>query len=117
VNDKTDRIRKKAHEIWESEGRPHGRHDYHWDEASRQIESEDAALVKPKRAASAKAATAAKAKAPAKPKAAEKPKDSVKPKTAGKPAVKAEERPAAKADAKIETKPAAKAARARKPKA
>ncbi|MGI3902049.1 MAG: DUF2934 domain-containing protein [Janthinobacterium lividum] len=28
-----DRIAKKAYEIWESEGRPHGRDQLHWDEA------------------------------------------------------------------------------------
>lgn len=28
-----DRIRLKAYQIWESEGRPHGRAEFHWDEA------------------------------------------------------------------------------------
>lgn len=25
-----DRIRQRAHEIWEREGRPEGRHEVHW---------------------------------------------------------------------------------------
>ncbi|RIY03241.1 DUF2934 domain-containing protein [Aureimonas flava] len=28
-----DRVRRKAHEIWESEGRPDGRSDSHWQQA------------------------------------------------------------------------------------
>ncbi len=36
------RIRAKAHEIWESEGRPHGRHQEHWDEAREIVALEDA---------------------------------------------------------------------------
>ena len=28
--DATDLIRRRAYEIWESEGRPHGRHVVHW---------------------------------------------------------------------------------------
>lgn len=35
-------IRKRAHEIWEGEGRPHGRHEEHWrraaDEVAREVE-------------------------------------------------------------------------------
>ncbi|WP_442981305.1 DUF2934 domain-containing protein [Rhizobium sp. S152] len=30
MDDKRDKIRERAHEIWESEGRPHGAHDEHW---------------------------------------------------------------------------------------
>lgn len=33
TNERDDRIRRRAHEIWESEGRPHGRHDDHWHRA------------------------------------------------------------------------------------
>jgi len=32
--DRQDRIRQKAHEIWEREGRPEGRDREHWDMAS-----------------------------------------------------------------------------------
>ncbi len=30
-------IRERAHAIWEQEGRPEGRHDEHWQQASREI--------------------------------------------------------------------------------
>lgn len=36
-----ERIRRKAHEIWESEGRPHGRAEMHWDQAKEIIAIED----------------------------------------------------------------------------
>ena len=35
-----DRIQRRAHEIWEREGRPDGRHEEHWAQARRQIEAE-----------------------------------------------------------------------------
>ena len=38
-----DRIQKRAHEIWEREGRPHGRDEHHWHLAAREIEREDSA--------------------------------------------------------------------------
>ena len=38
-----DRIRIRAYEIWQREGRPEGRHDQHWAEATREIEQEDSA--------------------------------------------------------------------------
>jgi Protein of unknown function (DUF2934) len=33
-----DRIRQRAYEIWEQEGRPEGRHDQHWAQAQRELE-------------------------------------------------------------------------------
>ena len=36
-----DRISRKAHELWESEGRPHGRDQVHWDEAKEIVALED----------------------------------------------------------------------------
>jgi hypothetical protein len=36
-----ERIAKKAHELWEAEGRPHGRDQIHWDEAKEIIAIED----------------------------------------------------------------------------
>ncbi|MCW6506843.1 DUF2934 domain-containing protein [Lichenifustis flavocetrariae] len=36
-----DRISKKAHELWEAEGRPHGRDQDHWDQAREIIAIED----------------------------------------------------------------------------
>ncbi len=35
-----ERIRRRAHEIWEGEGRPEGRDGEHWAQASREIEAE-----------------------------------------------------------------------------
>lgn len=37
-----ERIKQRAYEIWESEGRPEGEHDRHWHQAVRQIDEEDA---------------------------------------------------------------------------
>ena len=39
--DKEQRVRMRAHEIWERHGRPDGRHDEHWQQAEREIEMED----------------------------------------------------------------------------
>lgn len=36
-----ERIRIRAHEIWERQGRPEGRHEEHWLQAVREIEMED----------------------------------------------------------------------------
>ncbi|PZQ50341.1 MAG: hypothetical protein DI556_07220 [Rhodovulum sulfidophilum] len=36
-----DRIRARAHEIWEREGRPEGAAARHWDEARLEIEAEE----------------------------------------------------------------------------
>jgi hypothetical protein len=36
------RIRQRAYEIWESEGKPHGRDDEHWRRAEADIEKEGA---------------------------------------------------------------------------
>jgi hypothetical protein len=40
-----ERIRGRAHEIWESEGRPEGRHEEHWTRARREIEAVDGGSV------------------------------------------------------------------------
>jgi hypothetical protein len=36
-----DRLRQRAYEIWEREGRPEGRHEEHWVQAHREIEAEE----------------------------------------------------------------------------
>lgn len=50
-------IRKRAHQIWEDEGRPHGKHEEHWRRARSEMhgledlpktDSERKAPVKPK---------------------------------------------------------------------
>lgn len=38
--DTEKRIRERAHEIWEAEGRPHGRHEEHWRLAREQVAGE-----------------------------------------------------------------------------
>lgn len=65
TDDRQDRIRQRAHEIWEQAGRPEGAHQEHWDQAAAEV---DGAAAKPKKAA--KKAVAKPAKADAKPKAA-----------------------------------------------
>lgn len=36
-----ERIRARAHEIWEREGNPLGREQAHWEEATQEIDAED----------------------------------------------------------------------------
>jgi len=38
--DREDRIRQRAHEIWESEGRPEGKAQEHWDRAGQDLDHE-----------------------------------------------------------------------------
>ncbi len=37
-SDREARIRRRAHQIWEREGRPDGHHDRHWHQAVREID-------------------------------------------------------------------------------
>ena len=41
--DREDRIRQRAHEMWEAEGRPEGQADRHWSRAAEDLDREDAA--------------------------------------------------------------------------
>jgi hypothetical protein len=42
MNDNREqRIRERAHQIWEREGRPEGKEQSHWEHASREIYEED----------------------------------------------------------------------------
>ncbi len=51
IDDRHDRIRVRAHAIWEAQGRPHGADRQHWDQATREIDAEDTASSgKPSRA-------------------------------------------------------------------
>ncbi len=45
--DRTERIRQRAHEIWEREGRPEGRQEAHWEEACRDIEAAEGGAEHP----------------------------------------------------------------------
>ncbi|RAZ87073.1 DUF2934 domain-containing protein [Mesorhizobium hawassense] len=76
TDDRHERIRQRAHEIWEQAGRPEGAHMEHWDQATAEVDAAGKPKAKsPKKAAAAKvekpkAAKAEKpAKAPAKAKA------------------------------------------------
>lgn len=75
ISELEDRIRERAHKIWESEGRPADRAEVHWSMARAEIaavQSPDSAPAKRKVAAAAapkaektsKAKTAPKAKTP-----------------------------------------------------
>ncbi len=37
---RAERVRRRAHDIWEREGRPHGRHDEHWGQAEAEVDDE-----------------------------------------------------------------------------
>jgi hypothetical protein len=76
TDDRHERIRQRAHEIWEQAGRPEGAHMDHWDQAAAEVDAaskpkakspKKAAADKPKAAKVEKPAKApAKAKSPAK---------------------------------------------------
>ena len=65
TDDRHERIRQRAHAIWEKAGQPEGAHQQHWDQATAEIDG-----AKPKAKAAAKKPAAAKV---SKPKAAPKP--------------------------------------------
>ncbi|PBB18360.1 DUF2934 domain-containing protein [Mesorhizobium sp. WSM4313] len=69
TDDRHERIRQRAHEIWEQAGRPEGAHKEHWDQATAEVDAAGKPKAKsPKKAAAAKAdkPKAAKAEKPAK---------------------------------------------------
>jgi hypothetical protein len=43
ADSRDERIRRRAYEIWDREGRTHGRHDEHWHQAAAEIDAEDRA--------------------------------------------------------------------------
>ncbi len=43
AGDREGRVRGRAHEIWEQEGRPTGQEKRHWDQASSEIDIEEVA--------------------------------------------------------------------------
>jgi hypothetical protein len=67
-SDKEARIRERAHEIWVSEGRPHGRDAEHWQKAEAEIAAESGAVAD-RAAAGSKPRTEAPGPAPAAPSA------------------------------------------------
>ncbi|MBI6895401.1 DUF2934 domain-containing protein [Pseudomonas putida] len=82
------RIREFAYQIWESEGKPEGREEEHWDKARKLAEAEALAPKAPPRKK-----TAAKPKPPADPKVAALP--GVKPAAAAKKPRAAAKKPTA----------------------
>ncbi|ALJ37196.1 DUF2934 domain-containing protein [Azospirillum brasilense] len=38
--DRAERVRRRAHDIWERDGRPDGRHDEHWAQAEAEVDDE-----------------------------------------------------------------------------
>ena len=78
ITELEDRIRERAHRIWESEGRPGDRAEAHWSMASAEIAAGDRARRRPaprregrcgRRAQVEKTEKAPRAKAAAKPRA------------------------------------------------
>jgi hypothetical protein len=59
TDDRQERIRQRAHAIWEQAGRPNGAHQQHWDQATAEIDGEEskpkAKAARPKKPAAAKA--------------------------------------------------------------
>ncbi len=43
ARDRDARVRERAHEIWEKEGQPDGAERRHWEQASREIDQQEAA--------------------------------------------------------------------------
>ncbi|CAN7621307.1 DUF2934 domain-containing protein [Mesorhizobium sp. LjRoot246] len=76
ADDRQERIRNRAHQIWLQEGQPAGHHERHWHQAAADVDKEDAAG----KSAAKKPAGAGKAKAA--PKAAKPAAKASKPKKA-----------------------------------
>ncbi|MDB5526763.1 MAG: hypothetical protein JWM58_4526 [Rhizobium sp.] len=45
LDEKEDRIKSEAYHRWEREGRPHGEHDRHWQEATKALETGEASDI------------------------------------------------------------------------
>ena len=72
-DDRHELIRARAHQIWEAEGSPEGRHDQHWAQAEQEIAEASAAP--------AETMPAAKPAAPKRATKAAEPKPAAKPRT------------------------------------
>jgi hypothetical protein len=49
-SERQKRIEERAYALWEAEGRPHGKHEDHWQRATQEIAAEEAAVTGTKRA-------------------------------------------------------------------
>lgn len=63
TNDRQERIRNRAHQIWLQEGQPAGQHERHWHQATADVGEEDAAGMSTAKKPARKAVGAGKAKA------------------------------------------------------
>lgn len=41
MSEREQKIRRKAHELWEKAGKPDGQHDHHWSEAERLVDEDE----------------------------------------------------------------------------
>ncbi|RWC50057.1 MAG: DUF2934 domain-containing protein [Mesorhizobium sp.] len=80
ADDRQERIRNRAHQIWLQEGQPAGHHERHWHQAAADVDQEDAAGKSVAKKPTKKATGAGKAKAA--PKAAKPATKASKPKKA-----------------------------------
>ncbi|TIX24884.1 DUF2934 domain-containing protein [Mesorhizobium sp.] len=63
ADDRQERIRNRAHQIWLQEGQPAGHHERHWHQAAADVDQEDAAGKSVAKKPTKKAIGAGKAKA------------------------------------------------------
>jgi hypothetical protein len=61
MSDREMRVRERAHQLWEQEGRPDGRDFDHWQRASHEIDAEDSTITAKKRAPRARKSASAAA--------------------------------------------------------
>lgn len=63
TDDRQERIRNRAHQLWLQERQPAGHHERHWHQAAADVDQEDAAGKSAAKKPTRKATGAAKAKA------------------------------------------------------
>ncbi|MBZ9905092.1 DUF2934 domain-containing protein [Mesorhizobium sp. BR115XR7A] len=63
TDDRQERIRNRAHQIWQEEGHPAGQHERHWHQAAADVDREDAVKPTVGKKPAKKAPGASKAKA------------------------------------------------------
>ncbi|MBZ9679938.1 DUF2934 domain-containing protein [Mesorhizobium sp. ESP6-5] len=63
TDDRQERIRNRAHQIWQEEGHPAGQHERHWHQAAADVDREDAGKPTVGKKPAKKAPGASKAKA------------------------------------------------------
>ena len=63
TDDRQERIRNRAHQIWQEEGQPAGQHERHWHQAVADVDRQDAVGTSAAKKPAKKANGAGKAKA------------------------------------------------------